>query len=48
MHCDGRDALLPESWLNVITLSLLHSSGIFAPGKVAPITNTTITSGLKR
>ena len=46
--CDGRDALLPESWLNVVTLSLLHSSGIFAPGKVAPITNTTITSGLKR
>ena len=29
--CDGRDALLPANWLDIVTLSLLHSSGIFAP-----------------
>lgn len=28
--CDGRDALLPENWLNVLTISLLYSPGIFA------------------
>jgi CubicO group peptidase (beta-lactamase class C family) len=28
--CDGRDALLPENWLNVLTISLLYSPGNFA------------------
>jgi CubicO group peptidase (beta-lactamase class C family) len=28
--CDGRDALLPENWLNVLAISLLYSPGIFA------------------
>lgn len=28
--CDGRDALLPENWLNVLPISFLHSSGIFS------------------
>jgi serine-type D-Ala-D-Ala carboxypeptidase/endopeptidase len=37
--CDGRDALLSTNWLNNVTLSLLHSSWIFTPGKVALIKN---------
>lgn len=37
--CDGRNALLSANWLNNVTLSLLHSSWIFTPGKVALIKN---------
>jgi hypothetical protein len=33
------DALLSANWLNNVTLSLLHSSWIFTPGKVALIKN---------
>jgi hypothetical protein len=28
--------------IDIVTLSLLHSSGIFALGKVAPITNANV------
>ena len=29
--CDGRDALLPDNWLNAVSQALLHSSDIFDP-----------------
>ena len=38
--CDEKDALSPVKWVNVVILSLLDPSGIFAPAKTAPITNT--------
>ena len=37
--CDENDAVLPANWIKNVMLSLLRSSGIFAPGEVAPITN---------
>jgi CubicO group peptidase (beta-lactamase class C family) len=37
--CDENDAVLPANWIKNVILSLLRSSGIFAPGEVAPITN---------
>ena len=38
--CDERDAVSPAHWIDNVTLSLLRSSGIFAPAKAAPIANT--------
>jgi CubicO group peptidase (beta-lactamase class C family) len=42
--CDEKDAVSPLRWLDIVTLSLLHSSGIFAPVKVAPITNANVSA----
>jgi serine-type D-Ala-D-Ala carboxypeptidase/endopeptidase len=44
--CDENDVVLPLRWLPIVEESLLLSSGIFAPGDVAPITNAN-TSGVK-
>ncbi|MBV9175559.1 MAG: serine hydrolase [Nitrososphaeraceae archaeon] len=43
--CDEKDDL-PADWVNTVILSLLRSSGIFAPAKAAPITNASLPKSL--
>ncbi len=38
--CDEKDAISPVMWINVVLLSLLHSSDIFATTKAVPVTST--------
>jgi CubicO group peptidase (beta-lactamase class C family) len=40
--CDEKDAFSTANWVNTGTLSLLRSSGIFAPAKAASVANASV------